>query len=206
MKLLKNQTNRLAKKFLVLGFTSLVAATTVFGQIAFDEWGNAIGIPHGFVGADPSGGIVGAPVLMYSLPFGVVPGDVLLTDVPGGGVNQYSDVIRFWNPNGSPNQSLIIFYSDLPEFGEVIVPPADVGLPAVTMVNFAGPFLEIGTETFNFYDYTATLFMPGSSVGGPITYHIVSDGLVPEPSAGALAALGGGLLFTLKRRFQNRRK
>jgi hypothetical protein len=202
MKLLRNHTKQSAKTLVVFGFTSLIAATTLFGQIAFDEWGNATGIPRGVVGPDPSGGVVGVPVLMYTLPFGVVPGDVLLTDQAGA--NQFSDVIRFWNPTGNANQSLIIFYSDLPEPGENL-PPADVGLPLLQS-KVAGPFLESGTEDFNFYDYFAVLDLPGAGAAGPIQYHIVSDGVVPEPNTCSLVVLGSGLLFVLKRRFQSHRK
>jgi hypothetical protein len=199
MKLLRNAKAQSAKLVIICGFTGLIAATSVFGQIiSFDEWGNSTGIPHGFIGADPSGGVTNS-VLMYALPFGVVPGDLLLTDAAG--TSQFSDVIRFWNPTGSANQSLIIFYSDLPESGE-IAPPADVGLPSQLLPSVVGPFLEIGTEAFNYYDYTAA-----TGVGGIlITYHIVSDGVIPEPSTCSLVILGGGLLIGLKRHFQSGRK
>ncbi len=202
MKLFKNHTNQSVKKLVLFGFSSLVAATTIFGQIAFDEYGHSVGMGPGFIGADPSGGIAGVSVLMYALPFGVLPGDVLLTEEPGANQSQFSDVIRFWNPTFNPNQSLIIFYSEQPENPLEIPPPADIGLPGQLLPVVAGPFLEIGTDLFNFYDYTAGPGMPGFAFPGvPTTYHIVSDGLVPEPGVGALAALGGGLLFALKRRF-----
>jgi PEP-CTERM motif len=206
MKLLRNHTKQSAKTLLVFGFTSLIAATTLFGQIAiaFDEWGIATGIPHGFTGTDPSGGVVGVPVLMYTLPFGVVPGDLLLTEEPGANQNQYSDVVRFWNPTGGNQQSLIIFYSERPEDPLEIPPPADIGLPSQLQSSVIGPFPEIGTDAFNFYDYTAVLFMPGSGATGAIHYHIISD--VPEPNTCSLVVLGSGLLFVLKRRFQSNRK
>jgi hypothetical protein len=206
MKLLKNPGTQSVKTLFLFGFTSLVAATTLFGQISFDEFGNTIGLPHGFVGVDPSGGITNSPVLMFNLPFGVVPGDVLLTDQVGTTNQQFSDVVRFWNPTGSPNQSLIIFYSDLTETNE-IPPLADVGLPKQLQTLVVGPFLEVGTEGTNHYDYTATLFLPGAGAAGPIIYHIVSDGIiVPEPNNCSLVVLGGGLLFALKRRFKSNRK
>jgi hypothetical protein len=209
MKLLRNHTNQSAKTLLVFGFTSLVAATTLFGQIGigFDERGNmtnGTAILRGSVGTDPSGGIAGVPVLIYTLPFGVLPGDVLLTDQVGA--NQFSDVIRFWNPTGNANQSLIIFYSDLPEPAGENPPLADVGLPLQLQSNIQGPFLEIGTEASNFYDYAPVLFMPGSVAAGSIHYHIVSDGVVPEPNTCSLVVLGSGLLIGLKRRFQSSRK
>jgi hypothetical protein len=205
MKLFRNHTNQSAKTLLVFGFTSLVAATTLFGQttnqITFNENGIATGIPNGVLGTDPSGGIVGVPVLIYTLPFGVVPGDVLIAE-PNNPNAPVSDIVRFWNPTGGNQQSLMIFYSDLPEPGE-IRDLADVGIPP-QLQSSVGPFLEIGTELNNFYDYTAVLFTPGSGAAGPIHYHIISD--VPEPSTCSLVVLGSGLLIGLKRRFQSSRK
>ena len=208
MKLFSNSTKHFGKTLLVFCFASAVAATAVFGQItlSFDENGHATGIPNGFLGPDPSGGVVGTPVLIYSLPFGVVPGDVLLTEETNNPNALPSDIIRFWNPTGNPNQSQMIFYSDISESTNEIRDLADVGLPVQLQSNVGGPFTETGTDASNFYDYTSVLFMPGSGATGPIQYHIVSDGVVPEPNTCVLVVLGSGLLLGLKRRFQSRRQ
>jgi hypothetical protein len=145
-------------------------------------------------------------VQVFPLPFGVVPGDLLLADAGTNGALVPSDVIRFWNPAGDPTKSFLIFYSDRPEVGE-IPPPADTGLPPQLQSITAGPFIETGTEAFNFYDYTALPGMPGAPLAapGPLTYHIVSDGQVPEPSTASLALVAGGFLMYFKRRFQTAR-
>jgi hypothetical protein len=141
-------------------------------------------------------------VLVYTLPFGVVEGDVLLADASTNGtVPIPSDVIRFWNPGANPTKSFLIFYSDLPESGE-IPPPADTGLPPQLQPIVMGPFVEVGTEAFNFFNYTANPGTPGFPLfgPGPLTYHIVSDGVVPEPSTASLALVAGGLVMFFKRR------
>ena len=186
--------------------------TAVSGQISIDEWGSSVGLPagSGVIGPDPSlpAGIgLPGPVLFYVLPFGVVPGDLLLADAGTNGAVTPSDVIRFWNPTGNPNQSFAIFYSDRPELGE-IPPPADTGLPPQLQPLIAGPFVETGTEAANYYDYLATPGMPGAPLiasGPSLMYHIVSDGQVPEPSTAALILLASGLGIFFKRRSQGAR-
>src|SRR5436190_802622 len=208
MKLDTNPVRSLVKALSIFGVASALMVTAVSGQIAIDEFGNSIGIPPGVMGPDPSGPGIGlpGPVLVFPLTFGVVPGDLLLADVSTNGNLIPSDVIRFWNPAGDPTKSFLIFYSDRPEPGE-IPPPADTGLPLQFQLLIAGPFVETGTEAFNFYDYTPLPGMPGAPLvaPGPLTYHIVSDGVVPEPSTASLAFAASGFLILLKRRFQTAR-
>ena len=192
-----------AKALAMVGFIS-ASVITSFGQPAFsfDEFGNVTGpgLSGGVVlPADPSGGVPG-PVLTFTVAMGLTQGDLLLDEVVQ---SSHSDVIRFWNPLGNPNQSLIIFYSDLPETNEFPVPLADKGLPVNILPNLA-VVPEIGTEAVNFANYTAAPGMPGGvfpTLPGPnIQYSIISDGVVPEPTSLALALVGGGLMWTLKRR------
>ena len=197
----------LVKTLLVFGFISAGALASAFGQagplITFDESGNALGMGPGVVmAADPSGGVPG-PVLVYTLPAGFPPlttGDLLLGE-PGATntQQQLSDVVRFWNPAGGPGGQ-IIFYSDV-EAGE---PPvlADTGLPVAILPNaFLVP--EVGPEGANGAVYTPLPGAPGFIPG--ITYDIISDGVVPEPSTGLLAGLGGGSLLVLNSRRRTRR-
>ena len=125
---LTNSTRSVAKALSIIGLASALMVTAASGQISIDEWGGSVGLPAGsaLIGPDPSGGIgLPGPVLVYSLPFGVLPGDVLLADAnTNGTVPIPSDVIRFWNPSGNPTQSFLIFYSDRPEPGEI--PPLDL--------------------------------------------------------------------------------
>ena len=99
-------------------------------------------------------------------------------------------------------QNFLIFYSDLPESGE-IPPPADTGLPQQLQPNQFGPIPEIGTEAFNFANYLALPGMPGWD-GNPTgtSYQFISDGRVPEPGSCALLGLGG-LLALMKWRKRN---
>jgi hypothetical protein len=109
---------RLTKTLFAFGFTYAITATSLFGQIyTFDEFGNSSGpttappISPGVLQPDPSGALgLPVPVLVYNLALPVVSGDVVLVE-PGNASTgqQYSDVIRFWNPTGI-NLTQIIFY------------------------------------------------------------------------------------------------
>jgi PEP-CTERM motif len=185
-----------------------ITAVSSFAQIyTFDEFGNSTGsgISQGFFQYDPSGpsGIgmpAPIPVLVYNLSFSVIPGDVVLTE-PGSpaGTVVNSDLIRFWNPTGG-GPSQIIFYSDFSATDPADA-PADSGMPPGLMP-LVITIPEAGPEGNNGALYTPTPNEPGfilSTSLPPATYNIISD--VPEPSALALAALGGGLLlFSLRRR------
>jgi hypothetical protein len=91
---------RLVKAALILSFAVLLAATPASsGTIVIDEF------PHGAVngaGTDPGpGGLTN--VVIYTLPFAGVAGDVILEGPVSDGE---SDVVRF-NDDGT-----VIFYSD----------------------------------------------------------------------------------------------
>src|ERR1039457_273438 len=190
-----NPMKKLTKAAIVFGFTLAVASSTSFAQFTFtiDEFGvgsfNGAVVPS-TIGPDPSGGVVG-PVLIYTLPFAVVPGDVILSE-PGLPPTPDSDIIRFWNPTGI-NQTEVIFYSDFSTTDPADA-PADVGLPT----QFFNPIriTEVGPEGNNGAIYNALPGMPGST-SAPVQYNIISD--VPEPGTGALLLSGVGLLFATRR-------
>lgn len=151
---------------------------------------------------DPGPG--GLPLaLTYTTPAGLVVGDLLIHE-PGGGE---SDLIR-WN-----NNATLVFYSDLPEQGE-IPNDADIGLPGASYPNGisvteAGlvlqpvPMMVAYSENgMNGYIYTPLAGQPGynaANPGNPATYVIISD--VPEPSTVALVGLSlTGLLAIVRRK------
>jgi hypothetical protein len=190
-----NPMKKLTKAAIVFGFTLAVASSTSFAQFALtiDEFGGSLnGIPF-TIGPDPSGGVTTSPVLIYSLPFAVTPGDVILTE-PGQPNGPNSDIVRFWNPTGI-NQSEIIFYSDF-SAADPADAPADVGLPTL-LQPIVVRIAETGPEGNNGAVYLAAPGMPGSTSFLPIQYNIISD--VPEPGTGALLLSGVGLLFGIKR-------
>jgi len=146
------------------------------------------GLPVAFqVGPDPSGGIIGLPVLMYSIGYRVYPGDVAL--VANSGI---TDLIRFYTPAGSTNHSLIIFYSENDGDGAL----ADVGLP-----------LSINPVLFNSNNpdpwWRPSPGQPGAllpgqviPVGAAFWYQFVVE--VPEPSMPALLAVIGSVWFSAR--------
>jgi hypothetical protein len=186
---------KLTKAAIVFGFILAVASSTSFAQLTtftIDEFGGPLtGLPS-TIGPDPSGGVLG-PVLIYTLPFAVTPGDVILSE-PGQTPPLTSDVIRFWNPAGI-NQSEIIFYSDFSATDPADA-PADVGLPAQLFNPIT--ITEVGPEGNNGAVYLATPGLPGST-SAPIQYNIISDTPVPEPGTGALLLSGVGVLFGIRR-------
>jgi hypothetical protein len=190
---------KLTKAAIVFGFTLAVASSTSFAQSQFftltiDEFGPSNGIPF-TIGPDPSGGVTTSPVLIYTVPFALTPGDVILTE-PGSNAPN-SDIVRFWNPTGI-NQSEIIFYSDFSATDPADA-PADVGLPT-QLQPLVVTIPEVGPEGNNGAIYLANPGLPGSTSLLPIQYNILSDVLpVPEPGTGALLLSGVGLLFGIKR-------
>jgi hypothetical protein len=154
----------------------------------FDEYGHS-NLAPGVMNQDSygPGGLQSALSFVYEASLyyqqigNLTVGDVLLMDPTG----EISDVIRF-NP-----AQMIFFYSDIPAL-EPNPPPADVGLPTANYTNLVS-IQEIGLEGNNYADYTPGPGQPGySPIGVPITYHFVSDGVVPLPPSVIL--LGSGLL------------
>jgi hypothetical protein len=140
-------------------------------------------------------------VLTYNLlgPLGLTAGDVLLSDVNDGGT--ILDVVRF-NPildaNGVPVDGNLMFYSDsLDGFdsrADTPAPPNDL-YPNFVVVS------ESGSEGNNLAVYTPVVGQPGFVAGaaGPVTYNLISGGMVPEPCSlglllSGLVAFGAGFV------------
>ena len=187
------------KQFGILAALALLtlAAGSVSAQpfnVQIDEYGvgtlNGNPLPAS-IGTDP---ISNMSTLMYTLPFAVTRGDVILLENTG----LASDIIRFdTNTTGS---GVIYFFSDPLDASDIGTPLADVGLPTP----FSAPIpvvtlSEIGPEGSNGAVYNAqnSSTDPGVAltVGAifPVTYTILSDSIpVPEPSA--LVLLGMSIL------------
>ncbi len=195
---------QLLKTAVVAGFTLTLSGQVLFGQltnpvVTIDEFG--VGTLNGTVlpsslGPDPSGGITTSPVLIYTLPFQVIPGDVVLvsSNEPANSPNYpISDVVRFWNTT-SGNQSQIIFYSDFSPTDPANA-PADVGIPSQLLQPIVG-VNEIGPESGpNGATYIPSgPGLPGFAPAlGLAQYNIISD--VPEPGLATLLLSGLGVFF-----------
>lgn len=193
---------QLIKTLAVFTITSTIAVTAAFGQaggplFTLDELGNmsinGVPQPPGTIAQDPFSGIL---TLSYNLPFVGHRGDVVLFE-PGPIPAPISDVLRF---DGFFH---VFFFSELETSDTFPFDPADVG-------QFPGPFpgptvnlMETGPEGSNgaFYTPAPGGNDPGGDFSNP-SYHFISD--VPEPGAGLLLSLGGGILWILKGRRQVR--
>jgi hypothetical protein len=126
-----------------------------------------------------------SPVLIYTLPFTGVAGNVSLIE-PETGVR--GDVLQFTG-NGT-----VIFYSatDSDSSADRFEPPI-FPFPVANSVSF--PETTSGNADGLFY--TPTAGQPGFDSSGP-TYHFISDvttTTIPEPASAGLLFLGAGALL-----------
>jgi hypothetical protein len=167
-------TTRQLGILVVFGLLALVAGKVSAASIQFDENGNG-GLPW-TMATEPASGMT---TLVYTLPFRVVPGDLVITDT--NTTIPTSDIIRFDNNSST---GLAYFFSDPPEPNELPVPLADKGLPTLSASNSIVYLSEVGPEGNDGVTYAPAAGGPGSDLGGTtVTYTIVSDGTAaPEPS------------------------
>jgi len=191
--------NILKTVLLVSALVSWTARAQVQWFVTLYEYGNGtanngsvpIRVPSQVM-PDPSGGLVGANVLVYTLPFNFPAasvGDYLLLEPPYTGA--VSDIVRFWAPAGMGGNQ-VVFYSDLPEANEEPpIPPADTGLPA-GLLQLNVTLLESGVEGgYQAVTHSAISGDPGYIGAGLGNYTFISD--VPEPASLGLMILGGVL-------------
>lgn len=209
------------KTLTTAGLIAIVSVTGLFGQptnfVTVDENGHSgttsTNIPFGnalpwTVGQDPSGGLMWASTLSYTLSCPAVSGDVLVTlasksnpTQPAQG-NPIGDVLRFYT-DGS-GQSVLIFYAtSINGYPNLANTP---GPPNPFLSDIAGPYLEQGLNISGqpeWLTYTPTPGMPGWSPTMPETYTFYFD--VPEPGSGLLLlALAAGCAIAIKNRNHQR--
>lgn len=134
-----------------------------------------------------------SPVLVYTLPFAGVVGNVLLTEPETG---TPGDVLQF---NGN---STVIFYSKIDSdstLAEKFSPPI-FPFPVHNSVTMAE---DASGAAF----YTPAAGQPGFDSSAP-TYHFISDiaTAVPEPGSISLLMLGGAALLMGNRRRRRTRQ
>src|SRR2546422_10840648 len=126
--------------------SSPASALLMNGNIGTTVDENCVGTIDGFLGLqalpctrlnDPGpGGLVNAGTFNLINPPGLVAGDVLLSEVPGG---PFSDVIRF---NPQQNGGSLVFYSDNTNGVDAL---ADIGFPNALYTNLL-TLAELGLE------------------------------------------------------------
>ena len=196
--------NRLVKSWLMLGILSALPATSITAQTTniFDEFGHGLiqtnnggSLPLQYrVAPDPSLGLLGSNVLIYTLSFIGVDGDVLIFN-PFSPGTPLDDVIRFANGTN------LIFYADsidgYTDLADTLGPPNPL------LVNQASIFLS-GDGHVAYY--TAGIGQPGYNAANP-NYVFLIDVPVPEPSAAFLSLCGLGVfgLMRLRKNLRTRK-
>jgi hypothetical protein len=183
---------------LVLGLLTLAAGNVSAQSLKaqFDEDGNGSSggnaLAFTYPALEPMSGFT---TLMYTLPWPVTRGDLILTETNG----TVTDLIRFDNILNTTGtlDGVAYFFSDgygdetpIPmadsPFG---IPPPNAAIPTVTM-------LEQGPEGNNGVFYVTSGGSPGSALQGgntlTVAYTIISDSpVVPEPSTFVLLGMSG---------------
>ncbi|PWU20215.1 MAG: hypothetical protein C5B50_04515 [Verrucomicrobia bacterium] len=198
------------KAHLLAGLIAILSPTVLFGQwqIAVDENGhsntNSLSAPIStsalpwMVGPDPTDGLMNwNSVLIYTLPFAGVRGDVLVQDPVQG--SPILDVLRFDGANH------LIFYSDSIDGYDSLADTPGPPNPFLPLI--AGPYTEgpagMPEGQPQWIDYAPNPNMPGGDPSNPV-YRFYSE--VPEPLSGliALNVLGAFAGAALRRRNLNR--
>ena len=188
---MRKSLNSLWSVSLLIGFSvGVMPAST----ITLDENGNGNinGTPLSFTasGTNPDAPHQ-TPVLIYTLPFAGVAGQVLLVEpeskIPG-------DVLQF------TGNSTVIFYSktDGDSLAEKYSPPI-FPFPVSNSVSLT----ETVSGNTDGATYTPTAGQPGFDASGP-TYHFISDvtsSAIPEPASVGMLLLGGAA-FLAARKFR----
>jgi hypothetical protein len=167
-----------------------LSASPLFAQpYSFDDNGNGIQyvalhpFPMPFqVATDPTGGITGSDVLVYSLGAPVVSGDVALMEPDGTTV---FELLRFYTPVAGGNSDVIVYAQPNGTL-------AGVGIPSpVNPVEIP----EVSPQT----SWTPGSDQPGEATlaSNPVyeffRYDIIT---APEPSSPTLLLIGAGILLT----------
>ena len=178
------------KLLLVLSLITMVGVARSFGQalhIQVDEYGhlltNGVATFPGVVGPEPLSGL--STLYFPAAPIFPSPGDIVLRE-PGG--TNVSDVLRF------STDGFLHFFSDPginepPEPGVLADGPLPPQLiPGALFFTETGP--EGGPNGFTYIAFPIDIGGDPAYPGG-ITYDFISDGMIPEPNALMLSALGG---------------
>jgi hypothetical protein len=196
LKTMKTKLSWLAAGLLALGIAKLDAQSTI--NVNLDEYGTAAvwtngAAPGTGLGSsqitDPSGGLPGYTVLVYSLGFTNMPGDVLVQDPTYSG-SPILDVLRFL-ANGQ-----LIVYSD--NLNGLTTPGDTPGMPNPLLSNILFATKNYASSSVATAVWTPTASQPGYNPGfTQISYTFFDPGFasVPEPATTGLLAIAGGILI-----------
>ena len=133
-----------------------------------------------------------------SLPPGVQPGTVGILE-PGTPTEfRLSDALIFTGVSpigGSASVQLLSDFNPNDPLEEIPPPPADKGLPGLIPTS---PFVVEDALT-GIATYTPLPGEPGFLPGATMSYVVLSDTEVPEPSTAAVLAVGGAATLLLRR-------